>query len=121
MPTDEIVKLTRETIADLLAAQSAPEQDFEGDERRQSERWPFPGTVEIRIANGQAQEPSFATCRDVSSGGMGMKCDCHFETDTPLEISVHLPEASFYGKAIVRYCAEAGPHYILGVEFDFEE
>ena len=48
-----------------------------------------------------------------------------FKPATPVEISLHLPEASFYGKATVRYCAqvdtETGDEYVMGLEFDFEK
>lgn len=122
MIADEIVKLTREQVAALLRSREEEKAEpFLGKERRHVPRWPFPGAVELRPAGGDGTQQWFATCRDLSDIGMGMWGDCHLEPGTPVEIAFHLPEASFYGNATVRYCEEAQDQYLIGVEFDFSE
>lgn len=124
MPTDEIVKLTRKQVARLIRRRmEAAGQKYEGTEKRRAPRWPFPGTVELRNADGQAPQQWFASCRDISEGGMGMKTDTYFAPGTVLDISVHLPEQTFYGQATVRYCKELETEneYIMGVQFVFDE
>jgi len=121
MITDEIVKLSRERMADLVRSRHDPPADFDGEERRVVTRWPFPGTAELRPAEGDGRPLWFATCRNVSETGLGISTDEPFEPGTPLEIAFHLPEASFYGKATVRYCTQTPQAYLVGLEFDFEE
>ncbi len=124
MATDEIVRLTRKQVSRLIhkRMQEAGHK-FEGREKRRMPRWPFPGTVELRRADGTDPNQWFASCRDISEGGMGMKTDTYFAPDTVLDISVHLPEQTFYGQAAVRYCREldSESEYLLGVQFIFEE
>ena len=125
MISSEIVKLTRANIARLLRSHESPEGGFLGHERRRSLRWPFPGTVELRPVGGREDDVSFGSCRDVSATGVGITAEGYFEPGTCLEISMHLPEASFYGQATVRYCeeieaAEDDP-YAMGLEFQFEQ
>ena len=124
MPTDEIVKLTRKQVSRLIRRRmEAAGANYEGSERRRAPRWPFPGTVEVRYADGRDPSQWFATCRDISDGGMGMKTDMYFAPGTLLDISVHLPEQTFYGQATVRYCKELEieSEYIMGVQFVFED
>ncbi len=124
MPTDEIVKLTRKQVSRLIRRRmKAAGQDFEGSERRRATRWPFPGTVELRHADGSDPNNWFASCRDISEGGMGMRTDAYFAPGTMLDISVHLPEQTFYGQATVRYCKEieSSSEYLMGVQFVFED
>ncbi len=125
MPTDEIVKLTRKQVSRLIRRRmEAAGQQFDGEEQRRAPRWPFPGTVELRYPGASKPEQWFATCRDISEGGMGMKTDAYFAPGTVLDISVHLPEQSFYGQATVRYCkeleTESQSEYLLGVQFIFD-
>ena len=124
MPTDEIVKLTRKQVSRLIRRRmEAAGQQFEGKEQRRARRWPFPGTVELRYADGSDPNQWFASCRDISEGGMGMKTDVCFAPDTVLDISVHLPEQTLYGQATVRYCREleTESEYLMGVQFIFDD
>jgi len=124
MKTNEIVKLTREAIAELLRSREAPDNQFQGAERRRAPRWPFPGTVELRRPDENDPALWFATCRDVGATGVGMTTDHYFKPGTRLDVALHLPEASFYGKATVRYCVEVEDEtqdqYAMGLEFDFD-
>ena len=118
---DEIVKLTRRGIRELLEGRYAHSESYGGSERRHLPRWPFPGPVEIWPVDGDGRTRWLGTSRDISESGMGMSCDTHFDPGTCLEIALHLPEATFCGKGLVRYCAESRHGFMIGVEFEFEE
>lgn len=127
MRTNEIVKLTRDGIARLVAKR-AEEEDAprptadQGHERRRAIRWPFPGTVEIRVCGCDSSQLWFGSILNLSEGGLGMTCDRKFPLGTELEISVHLPEASFYGRCTVRHtCENEYEEYVTGVEFLFDD
>lgn len=120
MKTDEIVKLSREVLVDLIEHRLATgklEHAYGGPERRQTPRWPFPGQVEVRQVDGDNGLPEFFDCRDLNETGMGMCGDSYFAVGTILELSIHLPEKTLYGQAIVRYCMHTPRGYMLGVEF----
>ena len=123
METNEIMKLTRKGITDLLALQHAsPEEDYSGEDRRQWPRWPSPGTVELWPIDENGAEQWFGTLRNVNETGLGCTTDEPFEPGTPLQVAFHLPEASFYGKGTVCHCTlTPQEQYIVGVQFDFEE
>ncbi|HPD30693.1 MAG TPA: PilZ domain-containing protein [Phycisphaerae bacterium] len=124
MPTGEIVKLTRKQIARLIRKRmETAGQRYDGAELRRAPRWPFPGTVELRYATGDNNQQWFAVCRDISEGGMGVKTDTYFPPDALLDISVHLPEQTFYGQAKVRYCKEMDgeAEYLMGIQFVFDD
>lgn len=123
--TEEIVSLSREVILDILDRRAAEDPGFpdrrRGAERRRHQRWPFPGTVELRPDDEDGHEHWFGTCRDLNETGLGMCCDRYFEPGTRLEISLHLPEASVYGFARVRYCMETPRGFMTGIEFNFPD
>jgi len=121
METDEIFKLTRRGIADLLRSPAHAAAAHSGNERRQTPRGTFPATVEIYPAGGDGTERWFGTCRNLSETGLGMSCDRHFDPEMPLDIAIHLPEASLCGRAVVRYCMETPHGFMVGLEFDFQE
>lgn len=122
MKTEEIVKLSREAILGLIESRQAAGQlqPFAGPERRRAQRWPFPGQVEVRAAGDDTAPAAYFECRDLSESGMGMCGDTHFPVGTMIELSLHLPELSFYGQAVVRYCMETSRGHMMGVEFVFE-
>jgi hypothetical protein len=122
MKTEEIVELTREGICKLLEKRRKETDDkHAGRERRTAPRWPFAGTVEIWSDDRQAMIPCLGSLRDLSQSGLGMKCDGFFEPGTEIEIAVHVPEASFCGRGIVRYCKQVRREFMTGVEFCFGE
>jgi len=122
MQTEEIVAMTHEHVAQLVRARQsqAKPNDFEGHEQRMDIRWPFPGTVEIWPNDGDGRRCWLATCLNLGYGGLGMLADEPFSLDTPIEFACHLPEASFFGKAVVRHCTELPDGYLVGIEFDFD-
>jgi hypothetical protein len=122
MPTDEIVQLTPEAVREIVEERKKRETGFKSfgaKERRRQPRWPFPSTAEIAPVDGDTTIRWFATCHDLSQSGLGMTCDRYFEPDTPLEIGIHLPEATLFGRAVVRYCMQTPRGYMTGVEFIF--
>lgn len=125
MLTEGILKLTRKRIEELLKSRSRPESDYQGHERRRHPRWPFPGAVELRPVGANDDELCFGTCRDISLSGVGLTCDEEYAPGTQLEIALHLPEATFWGKGTVRFCreldADFDEEYVLGIEFNFEK
>jgi hypothetical protein len=120
MNTDEIIKLTQQAIVDLIKSRQEKNDSFAGRERRRIARWPFPGTVEIHPPEGTPGQ-WFATCRDISESGLGMIGEQWFEPESVIGIAIHLPEATLYGRGIVRYCQQTRDGYMTGIEFDFSE
>ena len=124
MKTDEIVKLSREALVDLIKFRLATgklEDVYAGHERRRTPRWPFPGQVEVRPAEGDHGLPEFFDCRDLNDTGMGMCGESAYAIGTILELSVHLPEMTLYGRAVVRYCMHTPRGHMMGVEFLFDD
>lgn len=120
MKTEEIVRLTRQSVIDLIEARTGNSEPYPGPEKRRKPRWPFPGTVELHATDGTTGQ-WFGTCRNISETGLGMACERFFENDTVLDIAIHLPEVSLWGKGIVRYCQNTPAGYMTGVEFIFED
>lgn len=120
MTTDEIIQLSPESIREIIRLRQEKHAGFEGRERRHAPRWPFPGTAELRPVDEQSTDRWFASCRDLSDTGLGLSCERFFEPGTQLEISVHLPEATLYGKVAVRYCMKTSRGFMTGVEFCFD-
>jgi hypothetical protein len=120
MNTEELTHLTRQAVRNLLQARHDEHADVKG-ERRHTTRWPFPGTIEIHALGAPEQDQTFATCRNLSETGLGMSCDQFFDPESILEIAVHLPEATFLGRAVVRYCMKTPRGYMTGIEFQFPD
>ncbi len=120
MRTDEIVKLSRDVINSLIDKRFQPDR-FKGHEKRRAERWPFPGTVEIRPDGGDGIERWYGTCINLSESGLGFTCDDRIDPGSKLEVSFHYPEKSVYGRGIVRYCMESPDGHLIGLEFIFDE
>jgi hypothetical protein len=120
MDADEIVPLTREALRNLLASRLQTGQAAEELARRRLPRWPFPGAVELWVADpGGPDKHIIATLHDLSEGGVGVRCDVTVAAGTTLPIAVHQPEISFHGHAMVRHCTPRGRGYLLGLEFQF--
>ncbi len=77
-----------------------PEQERRNKNRRQAERFPCAGTVEVK--SNQNKFPLWATISDVSSGG------CYVETRTPmpleslLEVNMKISGTHFQARGVVR-------------------
>jgi hypothetical protein len=123
MDTEEIVKLSRRAVANLIESRlaSGKLESYAGHERRKSPRWPFPGQVEVRLLGDNHYPPSFFDCRDLGETGMGMCGEHGYEVGTVIELALHVPEVTFFGKGIVRYSMRTRQGRMMGVEFIFDE
>ena len=122
MQTQEIVKLTRKRIAEIVKArQDAGKLPTEQAhvERRKVARWPFKGAVELWPDGADGRSLTHGTCLNISETGMGLSCDEHLNSGQIMEVAVHLPEMTLCGRAIVHYCAEVRSQYMIGMEFVF--
>jgi hypothetical protein len=147
METQEIVKLTRETVAELvkLRGQCNEAAVFKGTDRRRSEgrdhqypkgsdrrrsdasgrrrspaRWPFPGMIELTPVGDDGGKPWFATCTDLNLGGLGLMADRSLSVGTVVEFACHLPEKTIFGRATIRHCTKTPKGYKVGIEFIFD-
>lgn len=121
MKAEEIVRLSRRGVSSLLTAREQSTEPHLGHERRRKPRWPFPGTIELCVPGEEALIPRFGTCHDLSEEGVGFTCDEAFEPGTTLDIALHLPEASFYGRGTIRHRVRTPRGYLTGMEFLFED
>ena len=112
-------KLSLDSIRDLVRSRQGQSDSIPNHERRRAPRWPFPGTVELHATDGTNAQ-WFATCRDVSETGLGMCGEHYFYPDTVVDIAIHLPEATLYGPAVVRYCQKTPSGFMTGIEFSFD-
>lgn len=119
MQTEEILKLERKVLSEVLTRQFCPDDDWKGKEKRHNQRWPFPGTVEVSPNSGENQL-WLGTLRNVSETGLGMCCEEYLKPESVIDLAFHMPEASFYGKGVIRYCKEVRDRYMVGVEFLFD-
>ena len=68
--------------------------------RRQAERFPCAGTVEVN--SNQTKFPLWATISDVSSGGCYIETRTPMPLETPLEMSMKISGSHFQARGIVR-------------------
>ena len=123
MDATEIYRLTEKAIDRLLCKQ---EQDanLTDDEacRRQSKRWPFPGTVEMWLPDRNGVEHiALGTCVNLGRQGLAMLYEEELPIGLEIALAVHQPEASLHGRAVVRHCAAKDDAFYIGVEFLFDK
>jgi hypothetical protein len=124
MSTQEIVKLTRHGITEIVRTLPQPEPQMEphdGPEQREHPRWTSPGIVELRVLFSQHTGHRLGNVCNISEGGLGMSSEHYFEPDSVYEIVVHLPHVSFHTKAGVRYCKKVRGEFMTGLAFMIEE
>jgi hypothetical protein len=123
MDAEQILKLSPDVIRELLEARhtNAIAKDA-GHEKRRSERWPFPGTVELWLPEEcYGERHVLATMHNLSVEGLAMRARRPISAGTKISIAIHQPELSCYGHCIVRHCTQAPIGYLVGVEFCFTE
>jgi len=122
MDTTEIFQLTEEAVNRLLAERASGTSMPFAKCRRKTQRWPFPGTVELWLANDKGvEEIELGTCVNMSHNGLGMLLDRELPIGLKLPMAVHQPESSLQGHAVVCHCTEIDAGYYVGVKFLFEE
>lgn len=121
MEISEFSKLTRQAVAKLLDGRATTGPDTERGNRRVP-RWPFPGTVELWVTDGNGdQQLQLATCVNLGLDGLGMLTDDELPLDTTYTVAIHQPEISFQGRATVRHCRQVDNGYFAGLKFEFDE
>ena len=123
MDAMEIFRLTEKAIDRLLIEQ---EQNFNLTEdeacRRKSNRWPFPGTVEMWLPDQNGVEQiALGTCVNLSRQGLAMLYEEELPIGLEMPMAVHQPEASLHGRAVVRHCTAKDDAFYIGVEFLFDK
>lgn len=122
MDAVEICPLTKRTIAKLIAVRHARAGGANVNGRRKAPRWPFPGTVELWIADEGGQEQlTLATSINLSLNGVGICIGEPLDLGLELPIAMHEPEASFHGRALVRHCTALDEGYYVGLKFLFDK
>ncbi len=123
MNTAEICALTEQSVGELLAKRQSWASRADAGGRRRMMRWPFPGTVELWIPDGNGGERyNLATSINLSIDGIGIRADEELRPGLQLAVAIHEPEMSFHGQAVVRHCTETDPDsYILGLQFVFDK
>jgi hypothetical protein len=120
MDAEKIVKISAETIRELIDAQGIASIPKDSPGKRREERWPFPGTVEVWLPEEcYGERHVLATLHNLSPNGLGMRCRRPVPVDTKVAIAIHQPELSCYGHAVVRHCTRAHVGYMVGMEFVF--
>ncbi|MCG3126872.1 MAG: hypothetical protein CHACPFDD_01727 [Phycisphaerae bacterium] len=123
MDAQEIVKLTPQAIQEILQARlPAGAEDSRTSEQRRTARWPFPGTVEVWLPDGEYGERHLlATLHNLSPNGLAMRSRRAIHAGTLIALALHQPELSCYGDALVRHCTRSHTGYLVGVEFVFRD
>lgn len=122
MDADRIVKLSPEAIHELIESQQIPAQAKHAGSKRQHDRWPFAGTIEVWLPEScYGERHVLATLHNLSQGGLAMRARRPIPSGTNITLAIHLPALSSYGHAVVRHCTRAAVGYLVGVEFMFPE
>ena len=121
MDADEIIALTPESVGELVSAHLSSEGPAAEPGKRQAARWPFPGTTQLWLTDESGDEHLvFGTCCNVSAGGLGVRTDEAVPGGVTVPIAIHLPQATYHGKASVRHCTATRSGFYVGLEFVFE-
>ena len=116
MKSTEFCPLSENNVAEVLASRNVKPSAV-GD-RRKSARWPFPGTAELWVPRDDGTEDYvLATSLDLSSDGVGIRCETPLEPGLELAVALHEPEKTFHGRARVRHCTEIDDEYLIGIQF----
>jgi len=118
MDAERIVKMSPDVVRELLDSQNVKAEAKHAPGKRQHERWPFPGTVEVWLPDEcYGERHVLATLHNLSAGGLAMRTRRPVPTDTRIALALHQPQLSCYGHALVRHCTQAAVGYLVGVEF----
>jgi hypothetical protein len=121
MDVSEFVKLTSTAIADLIEKKSPSPDHRKAQNRRNEARWPFRGTVELWIPNESGNETHvLATALNISLSGIAILSDGELCMGQSMAIAVHLPEATYYGRAATKHTTESPVGHIVGLQFEYD-
>ncbi|MBI1825273.1 MAG: hypothetical protein HY287_06350 [Planctomycetes bacterium] len=117
----EIGKLTERSIHELLERRSRSALTSDKSCRRTATRWAFPGAVELWIPDHGEERYSLATSMNLSTTGIGIRCEEELTPGLQIGLAIHEPEASLHGHALVRHSTRTNcGDYIVGLEFTFD-
>ncbi len=120
MDADRIVKLTPDTVRELVDSRRIKSEPKRPPGQRRQERWPFPGTVEIWLPDKcYGDQHLLATLHNLSLNGLAMRIRRPIPAETRVSLAIHQPELSVYGHAVIRHCTRAAVGYLIGAEFFF--
>jgi len=120
MDAEKIVKLTPESVRELIASRQVHAVPKLPPGHRREDRWPFPGTVEVWLPDDcYGERHVLATLHNLSPNGLAMRARHPVPVNARISLAIHEPELSCYGQAIVRHCTRAQTGYLIGVEFAF--
>lgn len=118
MQTDEFVPITEATILSILSERhGAADGPFAGN-RRAHNRRTFPGTVELWVGRPNGEDDYLlARALNLSPAGVGILLDEALDAGAEVNVAIHQPEVTLFGKAVVRHSrlTEYGTH--AGLEF----
>ena len=122
MDAMEIYRLTEEAIDRLVSQQEQDSLAPTAECRRQSKRWPFPGTVEMWLPDENGVEQiALGSCVNLSRDGLAMLYEEALPLGLKMAMAVHQPEASLHGHAVVRHCSAKDDGFYIGIEFLFDK
>ncbi len=122
MDAERIIKLSPAAIEELLASHHVKCESKQPPGQRRSERWPFPGAVEVWLPDDcYGERHILATMHNLSLNGLAMRTRRPVPPDTRISLAIHEPELSCYGHAVIRHCTRAAVGYLIGVEFVFQD
>ncbi len=121
MQTDEFVPISADNIHTILRERYGYPDVPHSDARRRHPRWPFPATVELWVPDASGGERHvLARGLNLSSAGVGILMDEEISPNVELSVAIHQPEATLFGKAVVRHATltEHGNH--VGLQFVYD-
>lgn len=122
METDRIVRATPVIIQDLLDKRRVHAHAKHALGQRSTERWPFPGTIEVWLPqDAYGERHMLCTLHNLSGNGLALRARRPIATGARISFALHQPEMSCFGAAIVRHCTRATSGYLIGIEFSFDE
>ena len=104
----------------LLSAQATGQRDtYPGKRRRPRFTWHVPITLEVLDASvlGRSVRAHCAMSRDISDGGMGLRCRQPVPVMALVCITLDETQETVYGR--VRHCTGSLGGFLVGVEFVF--
>ncbi len=98
----------------LTDAHRMGQKDTYAGKRRQT-RYTWNTAVTVEFVDDADETPLFATTRDISIGGLGIRTRRRIDVNTLVRISTDATNESVRGR--VRHCSESLGGFFVGIEF----
>lgn len=92
------------------------EDNYAGKRAHPRTSWKSAVRVEA-LGRGAAPRPVYGYTRDISAGGVGLKCHERIKPCTKVQITLEDTGECLCG--VVRHCSEGVGSFLIGVEFEF--